>query len=238
MSEFTISDRFGYVLSMEQRYHMIRQTGFDGVMLWWSEAFEQRDYLNTSLMAHKEGLFIENIHAPFVEIDNFWRDNLLGDALTGCFLQCVVDCDAFEIPTMVMHLSSCLNDLPPLTALGLDRMKRIAEMAERHGVNVALENLLKNDYISFIFDHIDSPNIGFCYDSGHHNFLTPNEDLLSQYSSRLMALHLHDNDGDDDQHILPFDGTIGWPATMKKITEIGYSGSVALLLHYLYNKFL
>ena len=43
-----------------------------------------------------------------------------------------------------------------------------------------------------------------------------------------MALHLHDNNGSFAQHGLPFDGTTDWPATMRKIAEMGYSGTTAI----------
>lgn len=51
---------------------------------------------------------------------------------------------------------------------------------------------------------------------------------MSRYGSRLMALHLHDNDGSSDQHCLPFDGTVDWQKVMKNISQTGYQGAVAL----------
>ncbi len=83
-------------------------------------------------------------------------------------------------------------------------------------------------YLEYVLSNVDSPRAGFCYDSGHHNCRTPNEDLLSRYGSRLMSLHLHDNNGIDDQHRLPFDGTIDWSDTMSKIAQASYTGAVAL----------
>jgi sugar phosphate isomerase/epimerase len=43
-----------------------------------------------------------------------------------------------------------------------------------------------------------------------------------------MALHLHDNDGSDDQHRLSFDGIIDWSVTMSKKAQAGYTGAVAI----------
>ncbi len=56
----------------------------------------------------------------------------------------------------------------------------------------------------------------------------PDDDLLSMYGKRLMALHLHDNGGKHSQHQLPFDGGIDWPCVMKKIAQTGYTGATAL----------
>lgn len=37
--------------------------------------------------------------------------------------------------------------------------------------------------------------LGFCFDSRHCNVFTPDVDFLSLYGDKLMALHLHENNG-------------------------------------------
>lgn len=125
---------------------------------------------------------------------------------------------------MVVHLP---NDDKPYNKLGLDRIKKIAEKAEQLGVNVALENLLNFTNLSYMLKQVGSRRIGFCYDCCHHYHYYSNYDLLSMYSSRLMALHLHDYIG-NAVHRLPFDGTIDWPVAMKRISETAYSGATAI----------
>ena len=112
----------------------------------------------------------------------------------------------------------------------------MAEKAEQLGVNVALENLKNFNNLSFMLQQVDSQRIGFCYDCCHHYNYYPSYDLLSMYGSRLMALHLHDYNG-NPLHRLPFDGTIDWPAAMKKIAETGYSGATAIeAMNWSYNE--
>ncbi|OAB29619.1 xylose isomerase [Paenibacillus macquariensis subsp. defensor] len=226
----TIYDWFGYELPIKERYQLIKEAGFDGVLLWWSDGFGRdcfgrSDYRNGPQIAREAGLFIENIHTPVQNENNFWLDNLDGETVTDCYLQCVADCAEFEIPTMVVHLP---NENNPCNTLGLDRIKRITEKAEQLGVNVALENLWNLSNLAYVLEQVDSRRIGFCYDCGHHYRHYPGDDLLSMYGSRLMALHLHDNNGSYAQHGLPFDGTIDWSTTMKKIAETDYSGATAI----------
>jgi sugar phosphate isomerase/epimerase len=226
----TIYDWFGYELPIKERYQLIKEAGFDGVLLWWSDGFGrgglgQSDYRNGPGIAREAGLFIENIHTPVQSQDNLWLDNLDGEALTDCYLQCIADCAEFEIPTMVVHLP---NEDNPHNALGLDRIKRITEKAEQLGVNVAMENLRNLSNVAYVLEQVDSPRIGFCYDCGHHYHYYPGNDLLSRYGSRLMALHLHDDNGSHAQHGLPFDGSIDWETTMKNIAETNYSGATAI----------
>jgi len=39
-----------------------------------------------------------------------------------------------------------------------------------------------------------------------------------------VTTHLHDNRGTTDDHLVPFDGTLDWVATMTAFQKIGYSG--------------
>lgn len=226
----TIYDWFGYELSIKKRYRLIKQAGFDGVLFWWSngfgrDCFRHNDYLKGPQIAREAGLFIENIHTPVQNQNNLWLDNLDGEAVMDCYMQCVSDCAKFEIPTMVVHLP---DEKYPYNVLGLDRIKRIAEKAEQLEINVALENLRNLSNLSYVLEQVDSMRVGFCYDCCHHNNYNPDVDLLSMYSSRLIALHLHDNGGSYAQHQLPFDGNIDWTTTMKKIAETNYTGATAL----------
>ena len=125
---------------------------------------------------------------------------------------------------------------PPPNKIGINRLKAVLEYAEKKGVKIALENLKQIHYLQYIFERIPASNLGFCYDSGHNHWCTPELDLLSTYGARLMAVHLNDNDGclynspKDDLHRMPFDGTLDWASVMKGIASTGYQGAVSLEL--------
>jgi hypothetical protein len=58
---------------------------------------------------------------------------------------------------------------------------------------------------------IDSPHLGFCYDSSH-DFLYARHptDILRRWGGRLATTHRSDNDGTGDRHWIPGRGTIDW----------------------------
>lgn len=182
-------------------------------------------YRDAPRLAREAGLIAENIHAPVQTQNDLSRDDLAGEDLFSCYLQCVRDCAAERIPTMVVHLP---DDTHPLTALGMQRVHRIAEEAEKLNVNVAMENLFNIRNLHAVLDTIHTRHIGFCYDSCHHANNKDAGDLLTLYGDRLMALHLHDNGGARNQHQLPLDGNVDWPDVMRRITATGYRGATAL----------
>ena len=231
---------FGYrELSPAESLRLIRQAGFGGVTLWWDGEFDGPAYRQQAALARREGLYVENIHASFGGASDLWEDTEAGAAFAQTLLDCVEDCAEFEIPAMVIHptYDAGRTGVPPVSEIGLRRYDAIVARAESLGVNVAMENLCgpeANARAAYLLDRIDSPRFGFCFDSGHHNArksFAPETDLFARFGHRLMALHLHDNDGTGDQHRLPFDGNIDWPATMRQIAQSGYQGNLHLEIH-------
>jgi len=225
---------FGYNLPRAELFALIKQSGFDGVTLWWSEygwsgEDARKDYKGQAEAARKAGLRVENVHAPFWEASTLWKEGEEGEAFAQTLLECIDDCGIYEIPAVVVHASRGDN-LPPVSELGFRRFAALIERAEKLGVNIAVENLMKPEPIeraSVLLERFGSLRLGFCFDSGHYNARTvvlPETDMLARFGHRLMALHLHDNDGTADQHRLPFDGTTDWPTTMAQIKAAGYHG--------------
>jgi len=224
-----ICDWFGYRIDNENRFKLIREAGFDDVFLWWGD--EHADYVGDKNLlpeiARNAGLEVENIHAPFDKTNYIWTESVNAEDIVKRYAQCILDCSRHNIPTVVIHLTNG-NTPPPPTILGLERIKYLVKLAEQKKVNIALENLRRPDYLQFVFENIQSNRLGFCYDSGHENCFTKGTDLLSLYGKNLMALHLHDNDGTNDQHRIPGEGTINWEAVVKKIKSTTYGGAISL----------
>ena len=216
----------GYDVSFEERYKLIRKAGFDCVMLWWSDQFGRGvGYQEDVRLARRAGLFVENIHAPVHEQNNLSLDNLSGESVFQSYLQCVEDCCIYNIPTMVIHLP---NDNNPLNQTGIRRLAELINKAERKNIQIAFENLSNIKNLKTVLNKFTSNNVGYCYDSCHHMNYATDEDLLGMYGNRLMALHLHDNGGNHNQHQLPFDGNINWNTVMAKIARTGYRGATTL----------
>lgn len=219
---------FGYPLPMPERLHEIALAGFDSVMLWWGDDFSPKDGPKDSHpdIARREGLYVENIHAPFKNAGRLWEDSLAGEELFDCYAAGVSDCRRHAIPVMVLHLSN--GRVPPsLTSVGLRRIDRLLDLAQRCEVQIALENVKAPGPVEQLLDRYDSPYLGLCYDAGHDFVYQPAPyRLLEQYASRLMALHLHDNDRSFDQHDLLGRGKIDWRRIRQNVQASPYTGGI------------
>ena len=223
---YTIVDYFGYDLPPQARMKAIKQAGFDGVILLWADYFDA-DYRAFPDYAAHEGLYVENAHAPYRQANAIWEDTVAGEAYTEHILGCIRECRSCGIPTLVLHPANGAPSLPEHT-VGIDRFKRIIEAAERHSVNIAAENQGSPEHLALVFREIQSDRLLFCFDSGHEHCYSPRIDFLQLYGDKLAALHLHDNDGKEDAHALPFTGSVDWCYIADHLTRLRYSGAVAL----------
>lgn len=220
---------FGYPLPAEERFALIAGAGFRHTSLWWGDQFADAGAPKETQpdMARRAGLSVENIHCDFEGANLLWEDTPESEAVLSRYAGCVDDCAHYGIPVMVMHLSA--GGTPPgPNELGVARLSRLIEAAERKNVRVALENVRSAEHLAYVFSRIDSDHLKFCYDSGHENCFTKQGGLLDLYGDRLAALHLHDNDGESDQHALPGEGTVNWGQVMRKLNHARYGGVISL----------
>jgi L-ribulose-5-phosphate 3-epimerase len=117
--------------------------------------------------------------------------------------------------------------------------KKLYPVMEKYDIGILVENApdkhaAKPNYRRFCstveemletvhtFNH---PLVGTCWDTGHANMqrLDQYESILALGKS-LKAIHVHDNDGEVDQHLLPFQGNMKWRPFIRALADVEYKG--------------
>jgi len=108
-------------------------------------------------------------------------------------------------------------------------LDEIQPYAKEYNVKIALENFDNEDSkeIKKLFSEYGPDFLGLCYDNGHGN-IGNGLKTLEELKDRLIALHIHDNDGKSDQHKIPFSGTEDWAKLAKIIAESSYKSCISL----------
>lgn len=81
--------------------------------------------------------------------------------------------------------------------------------------------------ILLMIDALESEQVGICLDTGHLNLSEDKDQVrfIQKAGKRLKALHLADNDGTDDQHLMPSArGQVDFMAVIKELKAIAYDG--------------
>jgi sugar phosphate isomerase/epimerase len=133
---------------------------------------------------------------------------------------------------LIIHIPS--TEPPESRAMWLVQIRKSLDQLEpyarHHSVRIALENMEGDDWemLETLISKYDPGFIGLCFDSGHANLSGHTFDHLEKLKDRLIAIHLHDNDGLTDQHQIPFSGTVDWEKLSSIIARSSYGGCVNL----------
>ena len=98
---------------------------------------------------------------------------------------------------------------------------------------ICLENVsgtLEADGLLAILEAVGDDRLGICLDTGHLNLGSGDQaGFIRKAGERLKALHLADNEGQTDQHLMPYGrGTIDWGKVMGALKELPYEGLLNL----------
>ena len=217
----------------EETIHAIKNAGFDGVFIQWYNRdidFSQQEQLDLCRELNLEVVFA---HLGYKGINNIWLDGEDGENLVLGYLKDLDECKANGINLVVMHLSSKDNS-PQANLIGIKRLQRIVDHAEKLNMKIAFENTRNTGHLEYVFGHIKNSNIGICYDVGHDHCHFNDMFNLDLFKNKIFAVHLHDNDGSSDQHLLPYDGTIDWEKLGKNLKQSNYNSDIILESCYRY----
>ena len=131
----------------------------------------------------------------------------------------------------VMDVTADINDVDAHVRYNQQMFAREAELAAKLGVGLAFENMFDGDQRRFgstaedliaIQDSFHSDLIGVCWDVGHANRMYRDQlKPIRKLGSRIKALHIDDNLGKDDLHLLPFEGNVPWEQVMHTLHDSG-----------------
>ncbi|MCR5809294.1 MAG: sugar phosphate isomerase/epimerase [Clostridiales bacterium] len=229
---------FGYPLELDDRLRLIKGAGFESVLLWWAvESAYEPSIPKKVETAHKHGLMVENAHLQFANMNSLWLDGAEGEHYCEELMGLVAEAGVYGVPTLVVHLTRT-SEPPASNELGFSRFMRLVEVAERANVDLAFENLKVVSRLYEMMARSDSSRVGVCFDAGHNHYVCPGTRICRDFAPRIKAVHLHDNRGNKDEHLIPYDGNEDWANVAKELIDSAYTGAWSLEIeHPLTDKF-
>jgi len=195
---------------------------------------------------HETGLRLNSVHAPIT-------DRLTNGAWGAVFSNASADASrrqaavkeaeaalqiARQIPfdVLVVHLGAPAGKGAPADnnrGAAARSADEICRLAEPLGVRVAFE-VIPNELsdpaslAALIERDLDARHAGICLDFGHAHLLGDVADAVEVAAEHLIATHVHDNHGRQDEHLVPYTGTINWGTALVSMLKIGFDGTYML----------
>lgn len=117
-----------------------------------------------------------------------------------------------------------------LNEINLQKLTELQALIKDMRIRVCLENLCaaynSSESLVWLTDRLDQEHFGICLDTGHLNMCTQSqEDFILHAGSRLHALHIADNEGERDQHMMPFGrGNVDFESVVRALRKVNYAG--------------
>ena len=141
---------------------------------------------------------------------------------------------AIGIKAAVLHLDalSPSQSLDEKRRINLEALRELTGHIAGTDMVICLENLTNPltdsaEALMYFLNTLQSDNLGICLDTGHLN-LTDNpsqKHFIQTAGKHIKALHIADNEGESDQHIMPFGcGKVDFFEVIRELKAIGYDG--------------
>ncbi len=247
-----LDTKFGY----EKAIEIIAKAGFDAVDLSLcamrneDNIFNGEDYREQALklleVAKKNNIGFNQTHTYFPTsfVDPEKTEAAFKKVVRGLEISGIIGAKVAVVHPN-QHLTYNYGDnRDKLKQMNLEFYKSLLPYCEKYNVIMATENMWQQNQLTKAIiestcangkefceyvDMIESPYITACLDLGHCGLTGQSaEDMIRTLGhDRLGALHVHDNNGREDNHVVPYSpflSTVNWDEVCKALAEIDYKG--------------
>lgn len=229
--------------------------------LWDKSIEELYEYFSATKRASSENnIKIAQIHGIFPShiLDN----QAVNDYIIMIIEKTLAVSKFLDCPEVVVHPYSN-RDKEFEKKINLETYRRLTPTAKKYGVKVCLENMFFVQggnpleaacssaeetcwYIDTLNKEAGEDIFGYCLDIGHATLLHKNiKHFILTLGNRLTCMHIHDNDGKHDLHLMPYthadtwEGKLvtDWNGMLDGLKEIGYKGNISFETYMTFNHF-
>ena len=202
--------------------------GFSGVELWAMSP--HLDIEQPGAVAHAVelvrgvGLQVHSVHLPFYRKFGGPNFRFLGlgdrdhkDAATAVRLITNVlnEMGDTGVGLGVLHAAGATEEpLEPALKRFEEDLEVVLKVADKKGVTLALENIITPlssvERIESLIERRNHPRLRACLDIGHAAIAEDPIAAIRMLGDHLVTTHLHDNHGEEDDHLSLGDGILNW----------------------------
>jgi len=123
---------------------------------------------------------------------------------------------------LIQHLGHSRDTFDPRKMdAAFSSLELLTVFAKARGVTIALENtpseLGSPDALRQFVKETHLRDLRFCFDIGHANLDPGVAPAFEAMRDLVVTTHIHDNHGEKDEHLLPYEGAIDWTAALRML---------------------
>lgn len=220
----------------------IAEAGFEAVEIFGTRGhFDYTTKQEVQAMASalsQHGLEIASLHAPTSRDLSAMREG--GAPLSICEVERVRRIEAMDelkrvidvaedlpFSRLILHMGGSRETADPRKRdAAFSSLEHLVLHAHHVGVTIAVENTTSEmgdpSYLRSFVDETRLNGLKFNFDIGHANLAdgAENERVEKGFAplrDLVVSAHVHDNHGEKDEHLAPYEGSIDWEAAVKTL---------------------
>ena len=186
------------------------------------------------------GIGVSQAHAPWrcpamdsTPEERRVRFDQMAKAIRGC---AYIGAENFVIHAIMPFGTNSPDRPDEMRDINHEFMSGLVDVAREYGnIVINLENLpfpsLPINHTCQVIDFVkrmNSPLFKVCIDTGHSNFCgEAPKDAVLLAGELLGTLHVHDNMGDRDSHLVPGKGNIDWQGFADALRRVNFAGTLS-----------
>jgi sugar phosphate isomerase/epimerase len=201
-----------------------------------SEGDHRLDLVRDDLVRARETLGLEfQVHVPMSDVNIGSVYEPMRVASVGEIKKVIAACRELDVSVVTVHPGfvngiAFLDRSRPL-AVTRRSIQELAPFADEHGVVMAVENLPANINATCtkadeLLSVVEGTTAGICFDMGHANTAGEVDNML-RHVARFRNVHLHNNEGQWDQHNVIDDGTADLGKVISAL-RASYPGNIVI----------
>ncbi|MEK7474911.1 MAG: sugar phosphate isomerase/epimerase [Candidatus Coatesbacteria bacterium] len=211
------------------------QFGFTHIEVFLDPALydrAERDwFVRFAVRARDQGVDLWSMHAPF-SLDISSADAAARDRAIAGIESTIGLAAQAGARFVIVHPGSLVTpaDLEARADTSVAALTRLNACCRNAGLRMAVENMLPAHVgeggpgLRALLDRLPH-DAGVCLDSGHAHVTDGSPAAaLKLLGERLYTLHVHDNDGASDQHLMPGEGKVRWDEYVAGLAAAGFEG--------------
>jgi sugar phosphate isomerase/epimerase len=182
------------------------------------------------------------VHAPNIDMNLASVNPLLRRASKKTVLKVIVFAAELDAELLVSHVGRLSRDYPQklfrkAMKNAVDSLRKINQISNDLGIIFTIENDHKsNDYvlagypeqINFLIENVGCK---LTFDIGHANTIGKIEDFTKLLDKFIVNVHLHDNNGREDEHLPIGKGSIDFTGVFKRMKDWGSQKPLIIECH-------
>jgi sugar phosphate isomerase/epimerase len=169
-----------------------------------------------------------SIHAPISDVNIASLCERMREAATMEVIASMEHAIALNAKTVTFHPGYDSMVIPGHESKSVEKAKRsmrtIDRLMNEFGITACAENMPSFKFMigrtaKEMHELVDGTDMKICFDIGHANTMNQIDEMIDLLGDRIKNIHIHDNNGDNDDHMTIGDGSIDFGKVLKRLSK-------------------